>query len=199
MILKFPRKKYILDFGASSSENQCPGRDSGLISADSTTPNLTSGSTPSVEEYVSYQCVTAILPLKIPSNEKHVLTVLAFHANELGESWCGVPLLAKECCASERHIQKMLRRLSGRGLIIPTFRHGRSTVYNIPLLGGDNGVTIGGEHAFTQNDLLNAGDKCSPKKCGKWHKGCTAIRPPYIIGVSKKKMKIVVDSLYKTF
>ena len=186
MILPFPHKKGINEFGASRSEIKYPRMGQQLAVADSTTANLTSGNTPTVEEEMTHRYVAAILPLKLPQSEKHLLTVMALHTNELGESWCSKALLAKECCLSERQVQRLLSSLTKRKIIVPNFRYGRSTVYNIPLLGGDIDVSTGGDTRVSQNVLLNGGkEACSPRTCKKHHFGCTVFTSPVWVGDKK--------------
>jgi hypothetical protein len=130
--------------------------------------------------------MTAILPAKLPANEKSVLNILAFHANEGGECWPSVSLLSRECCLSRSEVQKCLAWLEKREFIKRNFRDGRSTTYFI-----NEPASNGSTHPpplDTQNGLLNVvEEKCSPQRCKKWHKGCLSFPPPYIIGVSKRK------------
>lgn len=135
---------------------------------------------------MSYSWMTAILPVKLPANEKSVLNILAFHANDGGECWPSVGLLVRETCLSEREVQKCLGWLHDNDFIKREFRDGRSTTYTV-------NEPPSNRHPHprpldTQNGLLNVvEEKCSPRKCGKWHKNCTAFAPSYWIGVSKRK------------
>lgn len=188
MILKFPCKPRKMAFGDSRPENKHTRTGLAAATVGSTSANLTAGYAPTEEETMSYRWMTAILPLKLPTNEKHLLTILAFHANAKDECWASIRLLAAECCVSERHVQRMLRKLTNRGLIAPDFRYGQSTVYTLKMLDGDFCVTIGGDTIVTHNGNLNTVEsKCSPERCIVWHPDCTAFAPPYWVAVPKRK------------
>jgi hypothetical protein len=104
---------------------------------------------------MSYPIMTAVLPLVLPANEKHVLTVLAFHADVDAECWPSAGLLAKECCLHHKEIRKCLAKLEKLGFLQRNFRRGRSTVYRIVPCA--NGVDHPAPMAH-QNGKLNAGE-----------------------------------------
>lgn len=120
------------------------------------TASLTAGTLNRVSEEMSYKMIAAVLLHDIPAKEKHILTVLAYHANDRQIAWPRVSLIAKECGVSERHVQRMLKRLLERGLIVSNIRHARTTEYKIVTDDGDNNVGIDGDIAVTHNERLNA-------------------------------------------
>jgi len=133
-ILHFPHKNRINKFGASSSETSAPGWDSGLIPADSTTPNLTSGSTPSVEEEMSISLMLAVWPLKsLTIHEKFILMALADYANSDAVCWPCMATLAEKAAMSKATARKAVASLESKGLLYRSFRTGHATKYHIKL------------------------------------------------------------------
>lgn len=190
-ILHFPHKERKMEFGASSSENQYPGRDSGLISADSTTPNLTSGSTPSVEEEMCVKLMAAIWPLDIPIIEKAVLVALADYVNKDDVDSCypGLESLSLKCRLSKRQLLRHLKTLEKKGFLRRKFRSNHSTIYviNTCLHSDIEGKKL--TFDVTRNLKESGGDGCSPRKCKKHHKDCTAFPPNWWESVGKAKRK----------
>lgn len=113
---------------------------------------------------MSYPLLTAVLPLKLPANEKHVLTVLAFHADADAECWPSSALLAKECCLHIKEVGKCLLYLKNGGFLRRDFRKGRSTVYHLlpSAIGVDRSPLIA-----EQNDKLNA---CEERQLTEYEK-----------------------------
>lgn len=65
----------------------------------------------------------------LPTTQKFVLVALCDSANDQGECYPSVPVLAEKCSLSERAVQTAVSVLEGFGYVRREFRKGRSTVY----------------------------------------------------------------------
>ncbi len=200
MILKFPRKKRIMESGDALSRNKYTQKGQRVITVGSLAQSLTSGSTHSASMEMSILLTNAVWHLEIPSHEKIVMLALADHAKDDGACWPGVPLIAKKCSLSVRQIQRILKSLETKGFLKRDFRWARSTKYQlmVTLTAFDGDVDVTHNCKEPPDD-----EKCFLSASHKWHPGCTVLPPPYWVGVGKSKKKnnpkIVIDSLYKTF
>ena len=66
-----------------------------------------------------------------PAGQKMVLLALCDNANDQGECYPSIPMLARKCSMSERSVQNHISDMVEQGVIIRSPRAGRSTVYHI--------------------------------------------------------------------
>jgi biotin operon repressor len=67
----------------------------------------------------------------LPSGQKMVLLALCDNANDQGECYPSVPMLAQKCSISERSIQQHIHDLEAVGIVSREMRTGRSTLYRV--------------------------------------------------------------------
>lgn len=67
----------------------------------------------------------------LPSGRKMVLLALCDNANDQGECYPSVPMLAEKCSMGERTIQQHIADLEADGIVTREMRAGRSTMYHI--------------------------------------------------------------------
>jgi hypothetical protein len=134
--------------------------------------------------------MAAVWLLDIPIIEKAVLLALADHINESDVDSCypGLESLSLKCRLSKRQLLRHLKTLEIKGFLKRKFRSNHSTLYVIKtyLHSDIEGKSLTLDVTRNLNES-GVEEKCSPRKCKKWHKDCLAFPPPYIIGVSKKK------------
>lgn len=54
---------------------------------------------------------------RLPPNSKLILMALADAADEVGQCWPRVRLIAEKCCTSERTVQRVLKELEAAGFL----------------------------------------------------------------------------------
>lgn len=69
--------------------------------------------------------------LNLPSTAKLVYLALCDNANDSGECFPSIPMLAQKCSLTERAVMTHLKSLEGVGLLRREQRAGRSTVYHL--------------------------------------------------------------------
>jgi DNA-binding transcriptional ArsR family regulator len=67
----------------------------------------------------------------LPSGQKMVLLALCDNANDQGECYPSVPMLAEKCSMGERTVQQHVADLESAGIVTREMRTGRSTMYHI--------------------------------------------------------------------
>jgi hypothetical protein len=67
----------------------------------------------------------------MPSGRKLVLLSLCDNANDQGECYPSIPMIAKRCSMSERSVQGHIQDLRKVGVLTIFERHGRSSIYTI--------------------------------------------------------------------
>jgi DNA-binding transcriptional ArsR family regulator len=67
----------------------------------------------------------------LPSGRKMVLLALCDNANDQGECYPSVPMLAEKCSMGERTVQQHIADLEADGIVKREMRAGRSTMYHI--------------------------------------------------------------------
>lgn len=67
----------------------------------------------------------------LPSGQKMVLLALCDNANDQGECYPSVPMLAIKCSLSERSVQQHIADLASAGIVSREMRTGRSTLYRV--------------------------------------------------------------------
>lgn len=67
----------------------------------------------------------------LPSGQKVVLLALCDNANDQGECYPSVPMLAIKCSLSERSVQQHIADLVSVGIVSREMRTGRSTLYRL--------------------------------------------------------------------
>ena len=67
----------------------------------------------------------------LPSGRKMVLLALCDNANDQGECFPSVPMLAKKCSMGERTVQQHISDMEVSGILKREMRTGRSTIYHI--------------------------------------------------------------------
>ena len=186
MILQFPRKNDILAFGLKMPENMYTQQGLAAATVGSPAQSLTSGSTHSADVEMSIVIMSAVWQLNIPTTEKLVLLAIADHADDEALCWPSVPLIASKCCLSDRQVQRLIKSLVKRNYLKVIRRKYQSNYYQVMVTPvsrtGDNHVTLNHQEPSEH-------EKCSPRKCKVWHEHCTAIKPPVIMGISKRKRK----------
>jgi hypothetical protein len=67
----------------------------------------------------------------LPAGRKMVLLALCDNANDQGECFPSVPMLAKKCSMGERTVQQHIADMESAGILTREMRNGRSTIYHI--------------------------------------------------------------------
>lgn len=67
----------------------------------------------------------------LPAGRKMVLLALCDNANDQGECYPSIPMLAVKCSMGERTVQQHITDMEGAGIIKRELRTGRSTIYRI--------------------------------------------------------------------
>ena len=67
----------------------------------------------------------------MPSGRKFVLLSLCDNANDQGECYPSIPMIARRCSMSERAVQGHIQDLRRTGILAILERHGRSSIYTI--------------------------------------------------------------------
>jgi DNA-binding transcriptional ArsR family regulator len=67
----------------------------------------------------------------LPAGRKMVLLALCDNANDQGECFPSVPMLAKKCSMGERTVQQHIADMEDAGILTREMRNGRSTIYHI--------------------------------------------------------------------
>jgi DNA-binding transcriptional regulator YhcF (GntR family) len=80
---------------------------------------------------VSIALMTLVWKAALPSGRKMVLLALCDNANDQGECYPSVPMLAEKCSMGERTVQQHITDLETDGIVRRAMRGGRSTVYHI--------------------------------------------------------------------
>lgn len=96
---------------------------------------------------------------KFASTKKMVLLALCDNANDQGECFPSVSMLAEKCSLSERGVFKQLAELEELGAIKRNNRTGRSTVYQL-----DPCTWCTPEPSAPLNDVHTTPEQCSPPK-----------------------------------
>lgn len=186
MRLKLIKNGHIKENGASHSVNMYVRPGQGMTSPDSISePNLTGRVYAKFWEYMSVQLIEAIRLIKLPSNEKFVFIMLAYHSKDDGNCWPSVRLLGQECCLSRREIQKCLSYLEKHSFIKKNFRPGHSTSYDlsVPASNGRDRV----RPMDAQNLKLKAGQENQVCLIDGHTINCTHKKGVRFEGISKKR------------
>ena len=77
--------------------------------------------------------MTQVWKSELPSVTKMVLLALCDNANDQGECYPSVQMLAQKCSLSDRAVQKHITDLESMGVVTRGMRNGRSTIYYIDL------------------------------------------------------------------
>lgn len=80
---------------------------------------------------MSIALMTEAWKADMPSGRKLVLLSLCDNANDQGECFPSVPMIAKRCSMSERSVFNQIAELEKQGAIVRQNRNGRSTVYQL--------------------------------------------------------------------
>ena len=80
---------------------------------------------------MSIALMTEAWKAELPSGRKFVLLSLCDNANDQGECYPSISMLAEKCSMSERSVFSHISDLESGGLIVRKNRAGRSTVYTI--------------------------------------------------------------------
>ena len=80
---------------------------------------------------MSIRLMTDAWKASIPAGRKMVLLALCDNANDQGECYPSISMLAEKCSMSERSVFSHISDLESGGLIVRKNRAGRSTVYTI--------------------------------------------------------------------
>jgi hypothetical protein len=75
--------------------------------------------------------MTQVWKMEIATAPKMVLLALCDNANDQGECYPSVAMLAEKCSMAERSVQKHISDMEREGIIARGYRTGRSTVYQI--------------------------------------------------------------------
>ena len=67
----------------------------------------------------------------LPSGQKMVLLALCDNANDQGECYPSVPMLAQKCSLSERSVQQHIHDMESAKIVSREMRNGRSTLYRV--------------------------------------------------------------------
>lgn len=67
----------------------------------------------------------------LPSGQKMVLLALCDNANDQGECYPSVPMLAQKCSLSERSVQQHIHDMESAKIVSREMRTGRSTLYRV--------------------------------------------------------------------
>ena len=101
----------------------------------------------------------------LSAREARILLVLARYASKNGKAWPGMSIIAQASGTDRRDVQRTIRRLEGRGLVVRVSAGGgraKSAVYrlHIPKTAGDLTPVSGGE---TAGDLPRKGGCFDPE------------------------------------
>jgi hypothetical protein len=66
-----------------------------------------------------------------PAGQKMVLLALCDNANDQGECYPSISMLARKCSMAERTVQNHIADMEEAGIVVRAYRAGRSTVYHI--------------------------------------------------------------------
>ena len=80
---------------------------------------------------MSIALMTEAWKADMPSGRKFVLLSLCDNANDQGECYPSIPMIAKRCSMSERAVQGHVQDLRKAGILAIHERHGRSSIYTI--------------------------------------------------------------------
>ena len=80
---------------------------------------------------MSIRLMTDAWKASIPAGRKMVLLALCDNANDQGECYPSISMLAEKCSMSERSVFNHIADLESGGLIVRKNRAGRSTIYTI--------------------------------------------------------------------
>ncbi|CUI02639.1 Phage protein [Janthinobacterium sp. CG23_2] len=67
----------------------------------------------------------------LPAGKKMVLLALCDNANDQGECYPSIPMLAIKCSMGERTVQQHITEMEAAGIVTRELRTGRSTIYHI--------------------------------------------------------------------
>ena len=80
---------------------------------------------------MSIALMTLAWKMDISTAPKMVLLALCDNANDQGECYPSVAMLAEKCSMAERSVQKHISDMEAAGILARGYRTGRSTVYQI--------------------------------------------------------------------
>jgi len=80
---------------------------------------------------MSINFMTLAWQTTMPSGRKLVLLALCDHANQQGECYPSVEVIARKCSMGQRTVQQHMGDLEAAGIVVRHFRQGRSTLYQI--------------------------------------------------------------------
>ena len=80
---------------------------------------------------MSITLMTLAWKMGMPTHAKMVLLALCDNANDQGECYPSVPMLAEKCSMAERSVQKHIADMEAEGILVRAYRTGRSTLYQI--------------------------------------------------------------------
>jgi len=80
---------------------------------------------------VSIALMTLAWKSGLPAGQKMVLLALCDNANDQGECYPSVPMLADKCSMAQRSVQRHLTDMEEVGILSRELRKGRSTLYHI--------------------------------------------------------------------
>lgn len=66
---------------------------------------------------MSFQAMAKAVEIKLPSQEKYVLIMLANYADESGKCWPSVQTLANDTGLSTATVKRVLKKLTDRGVL----------------------------------------------------------------------------------
>ena len=94
----------------------------------------------------------------LPLSRKMVLLALCDNANDQGECYPSLSMIAKKCSMTERGVHKCITDLEKNGFIVRENRSGRSTLYTIT----NPGTWFTPEQRSPLNDVHPTPEPCSP-------------------------------------
>ena len=80
---------------------------------------------------MSIALMTQAWKTDLPAGRKMVLLALCDNANDQGECYPSIPMLATKCSMGERTVQQHISDMEADGIVVREMRAGRSTVYRI--------------------------------------------------------------------
>lgn len=80
---------------------------------------------------MSIALMTLAWKSSLPAGRKMVLLALCDNANDQGECFPSVPMLAEKCSMGERTVQQHIADMEAAGIVTREMRTGRSTIYRI--------------------------------------------------------------------
>lgn len=80
---------------------------------------------------MSIALMTLAWKSSLPAGRKMVLLALCDNANDQGECFPSVPMLATKCSMGERTVQQHITDMEALGIVTREMRNGRSTIYHI--------------------------------------------------------------------